>query len=81
MAMTFSNGVATPAAMRVIHPLSIEAELTCLMCGRVVGDIVAGRAVHHAGCSGRLGVERGLIRCCKCGGPVSREPMMGLSSR
>jgi len=32
------------------------------MCGRVVGDIVDGRAIQHPGCNGRLRVERGIVR-------------------
>ena len=62
-------------------PLGIQAELGCLMCGRTVADVVDGRIIQHAGCSGRLRVERGLIRCCHCNGPVYREPLNALAPR
>jgi hypothetical protein len=64
-----------------ISPLSIEAELTCMMCGRIVGEIVRGRASQHRGCTGRLRVERGIVRCCHCNGPVYRDPLMALDPR
>jgi hypothetical protein len=51
------------------------------MCGRTVGDVVNGRAVQHPGCSGRLRVERGMVRCCHCNGPVYREPLMAMAPR
>ncbi len=76
-----SSKTATAARLRVVSPLSVEAELACLMCGRTVGEIVNGRAVQHPGCGGKLRVDRGLIRCCHCNGPVYREPMMALSPR
>lgn len=61
----------TPLPRRI----GVEADLGCLMCGRSVGVVVGGKAYHHNGCTGRLRVERGLIRCCQCQGPVYREPV------
>jgi hypothetical protein len=81
MAVAVANATAAAPRLRVVSPLSIEAELACLMCGRTVGEIVEGRVVQHADCGGRLRVERGLIRCCHCNGPVYKEPMMALSPR
>ena len=57
----------------IMSSLSPNVELCCLMCGRTVGEVTAGRAVHHAGCSGRLRAERGVVRCCQCGGPVYQD--------
>ena len=44
--------------------------LVCMMCGRQVGEVVAGRLVHHADCSGSLTRVGRLLRCCNCGGSV-----------
>ena len=61
--------------------LGVEADLGCLMCGRTVGVVVKGKAYHHNGCSQQLRVERGLLRCCQCHGPVYREPVAPLTRR
>ena len=61
--------------------LGVEADLGCLMCGRSVGVVVGGKAYHHNGCTGRLRVERGLLRCCHCQGPVYRGPVAPLARR
>lgn len=66
---------------RVISPLRIEAELSCMMCGRVVADVVDGRIRQHAGCARRLAVVHGMLRCCHCAGPLCREPLLGLAPR
>jgi hypothetical protein len=63
------------AARRV----GVEADLACLMCGRTVGTVVRGRAYHHAGCAGRISVQRGILRCCRCNGPVYREDVAPLT--
>jgi len=67
--------------MPLARRIGVEADLTCLMCGRAVGTVVKGRAYHHAGCAGRLRVDRGLVRCCQCSGPVYREPVAPLTRR
>jgi hypothetical protein len=59
----------------------VQADLSCLMCGRLVGSVVDGRIVHRAGCGGQLRVERGMLRCCGCGGSVYREPVSPLTAR
>lgn len=66
-----------PAPVTV--PPGLEADLCCLMCGRMVGEIIRGRAVQHRGCTGRLRLERGMIRCCHCNGAVYREPLAPLT--
>lgn len=69
----------------VVSPLYrrgvVQADLSCLMCGRMVGQVVDGRIVHHSGCGGQLRVERGMLRCCGCGGSVYREPVSSLTAR
>ncbi len=57
----------------------VEADLACLMCGQSVGVVVKGKAYHHNGCSRTLRVERGLLRCCQCHGPVLREAVAPLT--
>ena len=59
----------------------IQADLSCMMCGRMVGQIVDGQIVHRTGCGGQLRLERGLLRCCQCGGSVYREPVSPLTAR
>lgn len=59
----------------------VQADLGCLMCGRQVGQIVDGRVVHRAGCGGQLRIERGMLRCCGCGGSVYREPISPITAR
>ena len=81
MALALQAPAAGAPRPRTISPLRIEAELACLMCGRVVGDIVDGRVIQHPGCNGRLRLERGIVRCCHCGGPVYRDPMIGLAAQ
>ena len=59
--------------------VGVEADLGCLMCGRTVGVVIKGKAYHHNGCSQRLRVQGGLLRCCQCQGPVYREPVAPLT--
>ncbi|MGE3273318.1 MAG: hypothetical protein AB7P40_31585 [Chloroflexota bacterium] len=69
----------------VVSPLRrrgiVQADLSCMMCGRQVGQIVDGTIVHRSGCGGTLRLERGLLRCCQCGGSVYREPVSPLTAR
>lgn len=81
MAVALRTDSAPRPRRAYVSPLSIEAELACLMCGRTVGEVVNGRAVQHPGCSSRLRIERGLVRCCHCNGPVYREPLMAMAPR
>jgi hypothetical protein len=59
----------------------VQADLSCLMCGRLVGQVVDGRVVHRDNCGRSLRVERGMLRCCGCGGSVCREPVSPLTAR
>ena len=59
----------------------VQADLSCMMCGRMVGQIVDGNIVHRTGCGGTLRLDRGLLRCCQCGGSVYREPVSPLTAR
>ena len=56
----------------------LQADLSCLMCGRLVGHIIENRVVHRAGCSGQIKVIRGMLRCCQCSGTLYREPVSPL---
>lgn len=47
--------------------------LMCILCGRQVGEVVDGRAVHHPGCSVGFRSVGGMLRCCNCGGSVTVE--------
>jgi hypothetical protein len=69
---------AQPAPILTLH---VEAELGCLMCGRTVGEVIKGRIVQHRGCPNRLQIDRGLLRCCHCNGPVYREPINAIVPR
>lgn len=73
------------AQTAVVSPLRrkgiVQADLSCLMCGRMVGQVIDGRVIHRAGCGGQLRVERGMLRCCGCGGSVYREPVSPLTAR
>lgn len=59
----------------------IQADLSCMMCGRLVGQVIDGRVVHRDACGKQLRVERGMLRCCGCGGSVYREPVSPLTAR
>jgi hypothetical protein len=59
----------------------VQADLSCLMCGRLVGQVVDGRVIHRDNCGRQLRVERGMLRCCGCGGSVYREPVSPLTAR
>lgn len=69
----------SPSSRR--RPAVVQADLSCLMCGRQVGQLVDGRVVHRAGCGGQLRIDRGMLRCCQCGGSVYREPVGPLTGR
>ena len=58
--------------------LGQQLDLTCMMCGRTVGQIADGKVRQHAGCAGRLRVDRGILRCCHCGGQVYRDDAAAL---
>ena len=58
-----------------------QADRSCWMCGRLVGQVLDGRVVHRSGCGGQLRIERGMLRCCGCGGSVYREPVSPLTAR
>jgi len=60
---------------------SVQADLSCLMCGRNVGQVIDGRVVHRAGCGGQIKIEHGMLRCCTCSGTLYREPVSPLLSR
>ena len=47
--------------------------LICMLCGRQEGEVVDGRAVHHAGCSREMPNQGRMIRCCACGGSLMVE--------
>jgi hypothetical protein len=57
-----------------------KGELTCLMCGTVVGDFNRGRFVHHPGCDRLVGQQAGLPRCCRCGGSLYFDPILTFNS-
>lgn len=84
MAATAATAAAQEQSARVLAFLrrpKIEADLSCMMCGRTVGQIIDGRIVHRAGCGGKLRIDRGILRCCNCGGSVYREPVSPFSGR
>ena len=71
------SSVASPLRRKGV----VQADLSCMMCGRNVGQMVDGNIVHRAGCGGTLRLDRGLLRCCQCGGSVYREPVSPLTAR
>lgn len=71
----------TAGAASIRRRGTVQADLSCLMCGRLVGQIVDGRVIHRDNCGGQLRVERGMLRCCGCGGSVYREPVSPLTAR
>ena len=46
----------------------------CLLCGSLVGQIVAGAFVHDPGCRLPPRLSNGNLRCCRCGGSLLKEP-------
>ena len=49
-------------------------DLTCMMCGTNVGQLLSGRFVPHT--SGALASRiGGRLRCSRCGGALYLEPM------
>jgi hypothetical protein len=77
MATATAENLASRLARRGV----VQADLSCMMCGRMVGQIVDGRVVHRAGCGGQLRVDRGVLRCCQCGGSIYRESVTTLIAR
>jgi hypothetical protein len=53
-----------------------RGEVTCLMCGTVVGDVKQGRFTHHTGCERPVHWRSRLPRCCRCGGSLYFDPAM-----
>ena len=47
-----------------------RGEVTCLMCGTVVGHVLDGRFAHHEGCERTIRYQGRLPRCCRCGGSL-----------
>ena len=66
-----------PVLTRLPRP-DVQIDLSCMMCGRTVGWVVGRKARQHAGCAGRLRVDRGILRCCHCGGQVYRDDAAAL---
>lgn len=80
--MSVATAKAQPSVVSPLHRQGVvQADLSCLMCGRMVGQVIDGRVVHRAGCGGQLRVDRGMLRCCGCGGSVYREPVSPLTAR
>lgn len=73
MSTRSKSGMAEKSWSAITSLLGARIELCCLMCGRIVGEVVDGRAVQHGDCNGRLRLERGVVRCCHCGGPVYQD--------
>ena len=46
----------------------LRGDLTCLMCGTVVGEVREGRFAHHRECERPVRWHGKLPRCCRCGG-------------
>jgi hypothetical protein len=80
MAMAFAENRASNITS-IRGQRVVQADLSCLMCGRLVGQVVDGRVVHRDNCGRQLRVERGMLRCCGCGGSVYREPVTPLTAR
>jgi hypothetical protein len=57
---------------------SVQADLSCLMCGRMVGHVIDNRVVHRTGCGGQIRLVGGMLRCCQCSGTLYREPVSSL---
>jgi hypothetical protein len=60
---------------------SVQSDLSCLMCGRLVGHVIDNRVVHRTGCSGQIRLVGGMLRCCQCNGTLYREPSSPLLGR
>lgn len=55
-----------------------EAELVCLLCGSVVGELVGREVRHSLRCDRPLAWSGGRPRCCRCGGALVLEPSAGV---
>ncbi len=78
--MSYATGTDTEPrpVPTLLPPFEAEPDLLCMMCGRIVGRVVDGKARQHAGCAGRLRIEHGLLRCCHCNGKVYRDDIEAL---
>ena len=52
-----------------------DAELVCLLCGAVVGELYGRRVAHRADCDRPLAWLGRRPRCCQCGGALICDPM------
>ncbi len=78
MSYTTTLDTAPQPTLTLLQRIGLEADLTCMMCGRTVGHVIGGKARQHAGCAGRLRIERGVLRCCHCNGQVYRDELGAL---
>jgi ribosomal protein S27E len=82
---TTVSAQASYAHLREVTPMSIEAEISCLMCGRGLADIVSGRLVirpnSRPNSRPNLVRSNGRVRCGHCGGRIHKEPMLSLQPR
>jgi hypothetical protein len=46
----------------------------CQLCSRVAGQVVDGNFLHHPDCVRTPTIDRGMPRCCECGGQLYFEP-------
>lgn len=56
-------------------------EITCPTCEVTIGLVAEGRFFHDSHCSLPRRIAGGVLRCCRCGGPLdctlSLEPLDG----
>ena len=55
-----------------------RGDVTCLMCGTVVGEARGGRFEHHRGCERPVRLQGRLPRCCRCGGSLYVDPLLNV---
>ena len=77
-AVTRVRSDVTPARGR---GRAVQADLSCLMCGRMVGHLVGNQVFHRTGCTGQIKIDHGMLRCCQCNGTLYREPVTPLLAR
>lgn len=68
------EAAARREALRVVWEQP-DAELVCLLCGAVVGEVFGSRIVHRADCERPLPWRGGRPRCCRCGGALICDPI------
>lgn len=49
-------------------------DVRCLLCSRVLGQIVNATFHHDPRCGLPLRISGGHLRCCRCGGSLIKEP-------